>query len=786
MNRHPGKRLVAAIALLVGATLASATPTLRVRVDQRGDFALIGNTLAQECAVGTPPPDFGTVVGCGTNPNDTAPDVFWRADSPAAGIATADVTNTSVNARSTAMLALPSGALVTHAYLYWSATLAAPGTDTNATLDRPGPGGFIANVVATESLQGPNNSYRSVADVTSLVQANGGGAYRMSGVAAVELANLNNSNVFAAWWMVVVYRLDSDPLRSLALYDGMDAVSAATPQNATVSGFYVPPTHADKFGVVSLEGDNALVGDALSFNATPLSNAQNPPNNVFNGTHSVLGVAVSTPGDLPQLIGAPQSMGGIDLDVFDVSPLLAPASTSAQLVATTTGDVYHLATLVTSITTLAPVFSDATLSVVDLNGGAVMPGDTLEYTAAVPNSGNDTATQAVFDDVIPVGTDFVPGSIEVIAGANAGPKTDASGDDQAEYDGATRRVIVRLGTGADASNGGAITVGASTSVRFRVTIAPFCSGTVAFDTSGQVTSVGANSGQATSGVTDGDGASPGAQPTHVLVDVRCLVTTRSGLGSGSISVSPSGQTCSATVCQQPIGTGNLLALQANADGNSTFGQWSGDATGGANPIAVTLDVDRTVDAYFLLNQVITNFIASPASPVFNFGGTFNVSADGGGSGQPVVFASLTPGVCQLLGGGTFFIISAGTCSITANQAGDADYAAAPQVQLDVTIARAPQAISQFAASPAAPVFVPGGTFTVSAIGGASGQPLVFGSLTPVTCSVAGTTVTMLASGLCTVSANQAGDSNYQPAPQATLDVTLGPDDTIFRNGFDGA
>jgi hypothetical protein len=45
---------------------------------------------------------------------------------------------------------------------------------------------------------------------------------------------------------------------------------------------------------------------------------------------------------------------------------------------------------------------------------------------------------------------------------------------------------------------------------------------------------------------------------------------------------------------------------------------------------------------------------------------------------------------------------------------------------------------------------------------------------------------MLASGLCTVNANQAGDDNYEPAPQATLDVTLGPDDTIFRNAFDGA
>jgi hypothetical protein len=268
--------------------------------------------------------------------------------------------------------------------------------------------------------------------------------------------------------------------------------------------------------------------------------------------------------------------------------------------------------------------------------------------------------------------------------------------------------------------------------------------------------------------------------------VRCLTLGTSGVGNGSISVAPSGASCSSGSCSQPVPTNSLLALSATPDANSTFNGWSGDASGTTTPVAVTLDVDRSVGALFRANQAITNFASSPVSPVFAFGGTFEVSADGGGSGQPVVFASLTPAVCQLLGGGTMIIVSAGTCSITVDQAGDADYNPAPQLQFGLFIMRATQAISEFAASPAAPVFVPGGTFTVSAIGGGSGQPLVFGSLTPGTCSVTGTTVTMLASGLCTVSANQAGDDNFDPAPQATLDVTLGPNDTIFRNGFDGA
>jgi len=345
---------------------------------------------------------------------------------------------------------------------------------------------------------------------------------------------------------------------------------------------------------------------------------------------------------------------------------------------------------------------------------------------------------------------------------------------------------MRLGTGANGTTGGNLAPNESTMLRFKVVVSNFCSGTLPVVNVAALDAVGLGSGLPVAFGVDGDAGTPGTQPSTTIVDVRCLTLGTIGAGSGSISVAPSGATCSSGSCSQPVPTNSLLALDAQAGANSTFDGWSGDAAGTTTPIAVTLDVDRSVGALFRANQTITNFVSSPASPVFNFGGTFDVSAEGGGSGQPVVFASLTPGVCELFDGGTFFIITAGTCSITANQAGNADYTAAPQMQLDLTIARAPQAISEFAASPAAPVFVPGGTFSVSAIGGGSGQPIVFGSLTPVTCSVAGSTVTMLASGLCTVSANQAGDGNYDPAPQAALDVTLGPDDTIFRNGFDGA
>src|SRR5207247_1482356 len=64
------------------------------------------------------------------------------------------------------------------------------------------------------------------------------------------------------------------------------------------------------------------------------------------------------------------------------------------------------------------------------------------------------------------------------------------------------------------------------------------------------------------------------------------------------------------------------------------------------------------------------------------GGSSALSATAGGSGNPVVFsvdASSGPGVCRV-SGTTVTYTAAGNCVIDANQAGNAHYAAAPQVQ----------------------------------------------------------------------------------------------------------
>src|SRR5262249_24987084 len=61
-----------------------------------------------------------------------------------------------------------------------------------------------------------------------------------------------------------------------------------------------------------------------------------------------------------------------------------------------------------------------------------------------------------------------------LTGPNPGTKSDASGDDQAEFDSASNKVVFRLGQGATAARGGLVTAagqgGNSTSFAFDVTV----------------------------------------------------------------------------------------------------------------------------------------------------------------------------------------------------------------------------------------------------------------------------------------------------------------------------
>ncbi len=71
----------------------------------------------------------------------------------------------------------------------------------------------------------------------------------------------------------------------------------------------------------------------------------------------------------------------------------------------------------------------------------------------------------------------------------------------------------------------------------------------------------------------------------------------------------------------------------------------------------------------------------------------------------------------------------------------------------------------------------GATTTVSATS-SSGLAVSFSSTTPAICSVTGTNLTGIANGVCIIAANQAGNANYNPAPQKTQSISIGGSQTI--------
>ncbi len=170
-------------------------------------------------------------------------------------------------------------------------------------------------------------------------------------------------------------------------------------------------------------------------------------------------------------------------------------------------------------------------------------------------------------------------------------------------------------------------------------------------------------------------------------------------------------------------------------------------------------------------QTITFTSTPPAAP--RLGSTYVVSATGGGSGNPVTFGSTSPAVCTVAGS-TVTFRHAGTCVITADQAGNDDYAAAPTRTQSVVVPKVAQTITFTSKPPAGPAF--GDTYAVSATGGDSGNPVRF-SVGPATtnsaCTVVGSTVTFRHAGTCVIVADQAGNDDYAAAPSQTQSVSVG-------------
>ncbi|MEI9977126.1 MAG: hypothetical protein WDO73_36790 [Ignavibacteriota bacterium] len=148
------------------------------------------------------------------------------------------------------------------------------------------------------------------------------------------------------------------------------------------------------------------------------------------------------------------------------------------------------------------------------------------------------------------------------------------------------------------------------------------------------------------------------------------------------------------------------------------------------------------------------------------------------SGIPITFTSSIPAVCTV-SGSTATMVSSGTCTIEAAQAGDSLYAAAVPVSQSFTVNPSSQSIT-FTGLPSTAIYGAAGPYTLSATA-SSGLPVSYAVTGPAT--LAGATLTITGAGTVTVTASQAGNANYTAATPVSLTITVSATQTITFTGL---
>jgi len=118
-----------------------------------------------------------------------------------------------------------------------------------------------------------------------------------------------------------------------------------------------------------------------------------------------------------------------------------------------------------------------------------------------------------------------------------------------------------------------------------------------------------------------------AVDAQFTLDSHTLTLTRSGDGSGTVLVAPSGTT---------FKYGSVITLTATAGANSAFMGWSGSLTGQQNPIRITMDGDKAINAVFALNFASLTLntsgdgsgavLSNPAGTTFRYGTVVTLTA----------------------------------------------------------------------------------------------------------------------------------------------------------------
>jgi len=193
-------------------------------------------------------------------------------------------------------------------------------------------------------------------------------------------------------------------------------------------------------------------------------------------------------------------------------------------------------------------------------------------------------------------------------------------------------------------------------------------------------------------------------------------------------------------------TTGLCTIAASQSGNSAF-----------NAAATQAQTFMITKA----NQTIT-FTPPGAKALGEPPFSLNASSS---AGLPVTLASDTPALCTVAES-MVTLLAIGTCVLRAMQAGDAVYQPATDVTQPMEITKPPKQPQTIYFAPISEKTLGAAAFAVTAEA-SSNLPVMLSSNTLAICTVNGVTVSLLATGLCTLTAVQAGDDNFSAAETVT-------------------
>ena len=233
----------------------------------------------------------------------------------------------TTNSSNSLTSAIPAGATIEKAILYWSNSGA---MDPLVTFEGTPIDAELVYRTTIIGLEFHNHS----ADITSLLQGIPDpttNVFDFSGLTIDNSGSYCGSAVtLGGWAMMVFYSAPGLPASTINLYQGF-AGNQNTTTSFGLSGFYAIGSAGSKTTILSWEGDQTLANnESLQFN-TPLTGTNlltgdgdnTTGTNPFNSTiYDNVGVPVTNDG----------TQYGVDLDTYDVSTFILPGETSATTV----------------------------------------------------------------------------------------------------------------------------------------------------------------------------------------------------------------------------------------------------------------------------------------------------------------------------------------------------------------------------------------------------------------------------------------------------------------------